>query len=467
MKITSLYGEQRQARKHYGLDLVGLDDITVLSIDPGTVKAVNRYGTSSYGNHVFIAHPNGTSSLYAHLSKVYVKEGQAVGSGERLGVMGNTGRSTGAHLHLEVRTVQQFTSRQNTMDPAVYLGIQAGKGATVESQAVAASFGSVENQINDLIGDTPQKQLTGESRLGDILYGRRYRVIVEGAAGNALDVSDLRCTFDIKKTYAMEPNQSSVTIYNLSPKTENALIAEGQRIIVEAGYEGEQYGLIFDGNVLQPIRSKESATDYALTLLGLDGDRYLAYGFVNVALVAGQTARTVLETCAQKSTVPADMGQISANLGSKPLPRGKVLFGMARDYLRQISRGNSAAFSIQDGKIVIQDPAWLADEIFSLSPTSGLIGYPEQTEYGMSCRMLLNPRLKIGSPVHIDNSLIRGRRYQSGQGIRQLDSDGIYKIITLRHFGDTHGADWYTEIETVAQAGIVPAMMTDPQVNPF
>lgn len=74
-----------------------------------------------------------------------------------------------------------------------------------------------------------------------------------------------------------------MTIYNLSPNTENKLIKAGQRIIIEAGYTGSQYGVIFAGKVVQPIRSKENAVDYKLTLVSMDEEVYASYGLVGVS----------------------------------------------------------------------------------------------------------------------------------------------------------------------------------------
>ena len=56
-----------------------------------------------YGNYVVIQHPNGTQTLYGHLSTVYVNQGQSVEQGVTIGAVGNTGRSSGPHLHFEIR----------------------------------------------------------------------------------------------------------------------------------------------------------------------------------------------------------------------------------------------------------------------------------------------------------------------------------------------------------------------------
>ena len=68
----------------------------------GSVQAV-RYSKSGYGYHVIIDHGNGLVTVYAHCSKLLVREGAQVKAGDVLALSGNTGKSTGPHLHFEVR----------------------------------------------------------------------------------------------------------------------------------------------------------------------------------------------------------------------------------------------------------------------------------------------------------------------------------------------------------------------------
>lgn len=293
--------------------------------------------------------------------------------------------------------------------------------------------------------------------LGDILYGRRYRVLVGVGDNKALDVSQLRCTFRIEKSMTEEPNLSDVTIYNLSAETENSIIVSGNDIVVEAGYEGEQYGMIFTGNVVQPIRSKEDGVTYVLQLISQDGDKFLNGGIISTSFRKGQTQRTVANELTNKASNPAQTGAISSDLDNVKLARGKVVFGLSRDYLRQISKSQDAVFYVNDGVVNIVKATDLPPgEIFSLGPDSGLIGTPEQTENGIKGKCLLNPRINLNSLIHIDNSLVRMQKAQAGQTARQLDSDGVYRVIKLIHTGDTRGDDWYTEFEAIAQAGSVP-----------
>ena len=88
---------------HWGIDIAGSEGEGVYATDAGVVVYAgwNNYG---YGNMVMVDHGNGFQSLYAHLSAIYRYCGQSVGQGEGVGAIGNTGRSSGAHLHFEIMT---------------------------------------------------------------------------------------------------------------------------------------------------------------------------------------------------------------------------------------------------------------------------------------------------------------------------------------------------------------------------
>ena len=100
-KITSPFGP-RWRRMHNGLDLkVNIGDTIVAAFD-GKVRIV-KYERRGYGKYVVIRHDNGLETVYGHLSKQLVEENQLVKAGEVIGLGGNTGLSTGSHLHFETR----------------------------------------------------------------------------------------------------------------------------------------------------------------------------------------------------------------------------------------------------------------------------------------------------------------------------------------------------------------------------
>jgi len=87
---------------HKGLDIKVYIGDTIRAAFDGKVRVV-RYEASGYGNFVVIRHNNGLETIYGHMSKQLVREDEQVRAGDPIGLGGNTGRSTGSHLHFETR----------------------------------------------------------------------------------------------------------------------------------------------------------------------------------------------------------------------------------------------------------------------------------------------------------------------------------------------------------------------------
>lgn len=120
---------------HNGLDIVGDDSHDVLCPVAGTVKSSTiitdkANSTWEWGNYVRVDDADGRRLFFCHLDSRAVKVGQKVNPGDKLGVMGNTGYSFGAHTHFEVRK----SDGRTTLDPAAYLGIPNARGTYSEGK---------------------------------------------------------------------------------------------------------------------------------------------------------------------------------------------------------------------------------------------------------------------------------------------------------------------------------------------
>lgn len=102
-RLTSNYGYRAKfGRMHKGVDLALRVNDTVYAAFEGKVRLTN-YEAKGYGNYVILRHPNGLETVYGHLNKFLVKPDQVVKVGQPIALGGNTGRSTGPHLHFETR----------------------------------------------------------------------------------------------------------------------------------------------------------------------------------------------------------------------------------------------------------------------------------------------------------------------------------------------------------------------------
>ena len=114
--ITSRYGGRRSpggigSTNHKGLDIAAKRGTTIKVAAGGTVKFAGYKG--SLGNLVIIDHGNGMQTYYGHCSKIYVKKGQKVETGEKIAAVGSTGAATGPHLHFEIHIKGATVNPQN------------------------------------------------------------------------------------------------------------------------------------------------------------------------------------------------------------------------------------------------------------------------------------------------------------------------------------------------------------------
>ncbi len=112
--LTSGYG-WRWGRMHRGIDIAAPTGTPIVAAAPGVVTFAD-WSSGGYGNLVEIKHPNGSLTIYAHNSKILVREGQTVAQGELIAKMGSTGRSTGPHSHFEIHP-----TGKGAVNPMAYL----------------------------------------------------------------------------------------------------------------------------------------------------------------------------------------------------------------------------------------------------------------------------------------------------------------------------------------------------------
>ena len=112
--ITSVFGPRRY-RFHYGTDLRLKVGDSVVCAFPGKVRIINYEGRG-YGNYIVIRHDNGLETVYAHLSSVLVAINQSLKPGQLIAFGGNTGHSTGPHLHFETRYIGNAINPEHIID---------------------------------------------------------------------------------------------------------------------------------------------------------------------------------------------------------------------------------------------------------------------------------------------------------------------------------------------------------------
>ncbi|MEU5810119.1 M23 family metallopeptidase [Streptomyces sp. HUAS TT3] len=116
LSATFGLGGNMWSHKHSGQDFAVPVGTPVKAVSAGVVVKAGPNGGGdgpAYGNAIVVKHGNNTYSQYAHLSKIQVRVGQKVAKGGQIGLSGNTGNSSGPHLHFEIRTTPNYGSAVN------------------------------------------------------------------------------------------------------------------------------------------------------------------------------------------------------------------------------------------------------------------------------------------------------------------------------------------------------------------
>lgn len=162
-KVNSPFG-WRGGRIHSGVDLQLSYGDSVCSVNNGMVRFARYY--KGYGYLIIVVHDNGLETMYAHLSKMLVCNGDYVKGGQIIGLGGATGRATGTHLHFETRFMGQ------AFDPAFFIDFESKNLKQNNYPVCAATFGYIK-EVEQVMYHIVKK--------GDTLYAisKRYGVSIE------------------------------------------------------------------------------------------------------------------------------------------------------------------------------------------------------------------------------------------------------------------------------------------------
>jgi len=309
--------------------------------------------------------------------------------------------------------------------------------------------------------------------LDNAYYGRKWQILINLDSGVSIDITDsnfgdyaLRSTFTVDRPGYKCIHYGDISLWNLNAATDNQIVAGAQgTVIINAGYVSGAYGKIFEGKIFQVIRDRENATDYKVTIHCIDGHGIMSNNLTAFTMAAGLTYQNAVKYISSNAKTSITLGKITEDLYSNTLPRGKVFFGEPKKYLQQIASDNNAQFYVIDDAVHITKVSDSTSNTVTVSPSTGLIGYPTQIDYGITCTVLLNPNLTIVNPamtIKLDQSVIRQQLINIGSVPTMLEKDGEYKVARIIHRGDTRGNEWYTDVTGVIPAGMIPYNLANP-----
>ena len=292
-------------------------------------------------------------------------------------------------------------------------------------------------------------------------FNRIFRLIAGEEGGEGLQIEadgkndSLRIEFDIDKDLTQQTNKSSIKIYNLTEATCEKLEVDDIVCELQVGYS-EDAGLrrIFLGNITYATTRREGP-DKVTELELSDGQESLRDTVVSLGYAAGVSAKTVLNDVAAQMSVTT---QIAPDMEFATYPAGFSFVGKGRDCLSKILDASGATWSIQNGMLqVIMAGGSTNVQALVFSAASGLVGSPERIVKGVTrpdeeakkkrktkkdkkrkkagwkIRTLLAPTVNPGDLIKVESVTVTG----------------WFRVESLKHRGDTHGREWYSEMELI------------------
>lgn len=265
------------------------------------------------------------------------------------------------------------------------------------------------------------------------LSDRRIRVVID-----TLEIQFLAMNFRIRKSLKPEPNTADLTVINLNEDHISALEQKKTAsVLIEAGYMGGT-STLFLGDLRTALTTTQGA-DTLTTLSSGDGEKAVKTARTKISIRKGTaTPAKVLEAIAKSLGVGE--GNLSQALNTvrsagiaNHFSEGVAISGSAFREMNAICKSLNLTWSIQDKKLQILPLRKALDgQAILLSKSTGMIGSPTVDNDGvLNVTMLMAPDVFPGRKLVLDAQRLKGQ----------------YRIESCDYTGDTHGQDWYIQIE--------------------
>jgi hypothetical protein len=298
-------------------------------------------------------------------------------------------------------------------------------------------------------------------------------------------MEDFHFKFNVHLVDSGPITSATVRIYNLKKETEALIMNEFTRIVINAGHQPPAVcGVIFDGTIKVVRRGRESNVDNYMDITAATCDLPYNFGVVNTTLPPDASLADIIAagvkgmSDARGSSELALALKTSSPIPDVTMPRGAVIFGMAYFPISDVCQtiGSTWFFDGNGNVQVIPLTGYVPGEVVIINSATGLVGIPELTVNGVEFTCLLNPKLRIGSLVKIDNKTVNinatlitdrsavGPIPEASPFFASESADGLYRCAVIDYEGDTRGTPWYSYVTALA---VNPALPFGASVDRF
>lgn len=301
----------------------------------------------------------------------------------------------------------------------------------------------------------------------------RLTVQINKDQPQALDLSEFRIVFHVAQPTTEQPKYAEIYIYNMSHKTMNTLAGENSQnkdtqVILEVGYKSGPLETLFRGTSFQFRKGRDNQTDTWLCILAQCADTVKSSAVVNNSLPAGTSLNDMQQFILQQyNSYGIDIGE-TPQLTEQRYPRGRVFFGSLDRHANQFYKDNNTSCSVDDDTFnAIPLGKYSVIPMLSLNKENGMIGMPRLTSEGVQVTSLINPKFKRNGRIQIDLSNLQTESYDVQYGQQGVDqpfknqnlatnAQGTFIIVSVEHYGDIRGDEWYSTLICVGVDTVVP-----------
>lgn len=267
------------------------------------------------------------------------------------------------------------------------------------------------------------------------IYDEEFDVQVEDRTQGVI-ITEARIEFEIERNLGKHPNQCRVTISNLNEDTRAAFKKRPLKIVLEAGYKDDKRSVIFQGDITHGL-SMLKGTTWETAIDVADGDRVLATARIARSYKPGTKTGTILTDAFESVGQQLPESLRNSDIFNKVMNAGYTAFGKYKDVVTDLIKPHGYTWSIQD-----EQPQLLRSNeytaVLPIGEQHGMIGSPE---LGHPTRKGKQPKVKIVMALYPQI------RPGHAVDVKTRELEGTFKVLKVRHSGDTHGQDWKTEIE--------------------
>lgn len=336
-----------------------------------------------------------------------------------------------------------------------------------------------------------------------INWMRHFELQLLDQNGQGVSLSDFKVTFQIEWADTKWPRVANVKIYNLSTDTTNKILGqEFSKIRIIAGYDGiapdvdssqvgvareinddqvgqvngQNFGLIFDGDIRFTVTGKDNITDSWVLIQAIGDHEAFLFARTKTTIAAGYTVADLHKVTMQGFNAFGVTQGITGDMPTTVFPRGRVLYDASRNVMDNIAWQCNATWQLVDGQVQMVPDNKYIHEAIVLSADTGLIGMPQQTMgAGVNVRCLINPNIRINGLIQLDQASVyrtalgnnevaqspgriseadeNGNRVLAGTTSQaaSIATDGVYIVKAIDYTGDTRGQAWYMDLMCFAR----------------